>query len=58
MLPYLWGVEKNMKKTLTRAFDKVWTFAEEESIDLRAAAMAVSVRHLEKAMLLRGLFPR
>ncbi|NQZ19488.1 MAG: Glu/Leu/Phe/Val dehydrogenase [Bdellovibrionales bacterium] len=58
---YFWdvdAVEKNMKKTLTTAFDKVWKFGEEEKIDMRAAAMAVSVRHLEKAMLLRGLFPR
>ena len=58
---YFWdeeAVEMNMKKTLTRAFDKVWAFSQEEKVDTRAAAMAVSVRHLEKAMLLRGLYPR
>ena len=58
---YYWDeeqVDKNMKRTITRAFDKVHQFAGEEKVSMRTAAMAVSVKHLEKAMLLRGLFPR
>ena len=58
---YYWDIEQvehNMKKTILKAFDRVATFAEEEKVDFRSAAMAVSVRHLEKAMLLRGLYPR
>lgn len=58
---YYWDaeqVEKNMRKTITKAFNKVSAFAKEENVSMRAAAMAVSVRHLEKAMLLRGLYPR
>lgn len=58
---YFWDedqVYKNMKKTLTRAFDSVYSFSEAENINMRTAAMSVSVRHLEKAMLLRGLYPR
>lgn len=58
---YFWDeeeVEKNLQKTLNKAFDKVSHFASEEKESFRASAMAVSVRHLEKAMLLRGLYPR
>ena len=58
---YYWdaeAVEENMQKTITKAFRKVYSFAAEENVSIREAAMAVSVRHLEKAMLLRGLYPR
>jgi glutamate dehydrogenase (NAD(P)+) len=58
---YYWdieAVEANMKKTIIKAYDKVYRFSQEESVSTRAAAMAVSVKHLEKAMLLRGLYPR
>ncbi len=58
---YYWdleAVEQNMKKTIIKAYTKVHQFAEEEKVSTRAAAMAVSVKHLEKAMLLRGLYPR
>jgi glutamate dehydrogenase (NAD(P)+) len=58
---YYWDaeqVENNMHKTITKAFNKVAKFASEENVSMRGAAMAVSVRHLEKAMLLRGLYPR
>ena len=58
---YFWDEDQvydNMKKTLTRAFKSVYDFSMEENINMRTAAMSVSVRHLEKAMLLRGLYPR
>ena len=58
---YFWdeeAVERSLQKTLNIAFDKVYNFSKEENVNTRAAAMAVSVRHLEKAMLLRGLYPR
>lgn len=58
---YFWDEDQvfsNMKKTITKAFERVYAFSKEEKIDMRAAAMAVSVKHLEKAMLLRGLYPR
>lgn len=58
---YYWdaeAVEHNMQKTITKAFEKVHKFADSEKVSTREAAMAVSVKHLEKAMLLRGLFPR
>lgn len=58
---YYWDeeqVEMNMRKTITKAFDKVHAFAQSSNVSMREAAMAVSVRNLEKAMLLRGLYPR
>lgn len=58
---YYWdaeAVEQNMQKTITKAFDKVYKFVQEEKVSTREATMAVSVKHLEKAMLLRGLYPR
>ncbi len=58
---YYWdleAVDANMKKTIIKGFEKVYKFSQEEGVSMRAAAMAVSVKHLEKAMLLRGLYPR
>jgi glutamate dehydrogenase (NAD(P)+) len=37
-----------------RSFDKVYDFAKRNSIDMRTAAMAVSLQRLEGAMRLRG----
>lgn len=58
---YFWDedqVNKNMKKIITTAFDHVWKFASEHKVSMRTAAMAVSVKKIERAMLLRGLYPR
>ncbi len=51
-------VNNKMKTVITNAFDKVWSLKEEKKIDMRTAAMAQAVRRLERAMLLRGLYPR
>ena len=51
-------VDNRLKTIITKAFDKGYSLATEKNIDLRSAAMAVSVQRLEKAMLLRGLYPR
>jgi glutamate dehydrogenase (NAD(P)+) len=58
---YFWDEDQiavNMKKIMTKAFDQVWEFHQERKVDMRTAAMAVATRRLEKAMLLRGLYPR
>lgn len=58
---YFWDIEQveaNMKKTIIKAYEKVHKFGQEEKVPTRSAAMGVSVKHLEKAMLLRGLYPR
>lgn len=51
-------VNGKLKTIITKAFDKGYTMAKEKNVDMRSAAMAVSVQRLEKAMLLRGLYPR
>ena len=51
-------VNSRLKRIITKAFDRGHGFAVEKNIDMRSAAMAVSIQRLEKAMLLRGLYPR
>lgn len=58
---YFWTadeVNNKMKQIITGAFDKVWELKTEKKVDMRTAAMGSSVRRLERAMLLRGLYPR
>lgn len=58
---YFWTEEEvnnKMKQIITGAFDKVWELKTEKKVDMRTAAMGQSVRRLERAMLLRGLYPR
>ena len=58
---YFWTEEEvnnKMKQIITGAFDKVWELKQEKKVDMRTAAMGQSVRRLERAMLLRGLYPR
>lgn len=61
MYNYFWDEEeinKNMKKIIVDAFKRTWTLAQEKNVPMRDAAMGVAVKHIEKAMLLRGLYPR
>lgn len=51
-------INGRLQSIITKAFDTVYKMHEEKNVDMRAAAMAVSVQRLEKAMLLRGLYPR
>jgi glutamate dehydrogenase (NAD(P)+) len=51
-------VNGKLKTIITKAFDKGYSMAKEKNVDMRSAAMAVSIQRLEKAMLLRGLYPR
>jgi glutamate dehydrogenase (NAD(P)+) len=51
-------VNNRLKTIINRAFDVGFKFHQEKNVDMRSAAMAVSVQRLEKAMLLRGLYPR
>jgi len=51
-------VNGRLKTIITKAFDKGYTMAKEKNVDMRSAAMAVSVQRLERAMLLKGLYPR
>lgn len=61
IMSFFWDEEEvngRLKGIITKAFDKGYSLAKEKNIDMRSAAMAVSVQRLEKAMLLRGLYPR
>lgn len=51
-------VDAKLKGIILRAFDNVYKLKTEKNIDMRTAAMAASISRLEKAMLLRGLYPR
>lgn len=60
-MSFFWDEDEingRLKGIITKAFDKGHAFAKEKNVDMRSAAMAVSVQRLEKAMLLRGLYPR
>jgi glutamate dehydrogenase (NAD(P)+) len=61
IMSFFWDedeVNSRLKGIITKAFDKGYALSKEKDIDMRSAAMAVSVQRLEKAMLLRGLYPR
>ena len=52
-------VKKRLQQILLKSFHNIYTFSRKKNFrDLRRAAMAVSIRRLEQAMLLRGLYPR
>lgn len=60
-MSFFWDEEEvngRLKGIITKAFDKGYTFSKEKNVDMRSAAMAVAIQRLEKAMLLRGLYPR
>ena len=51
-------INKKLNQVISKAFATTWDFQMEKNVDMRRAAMAVAVQRLEKAMLLRGLYPR
>ncbi len=61
IMSFFWDedeVNKRLKTIITKAFDNGYKMAQEKQVDMRAAAMAVAVDRLQKAVLLRGLYPR
>lgn len=58
---YFWSlkeVNERLESIIGSAFDKTWFYAQQDECSLREAAMAFALQRLEKAMLMRGLFPR
>ena len=47
-------VRDKLQTIMYKSFDRVWNFAENKSISLRMAAMAVALERLGKAMAIRG----
>ena len=61
IMSFFWDeadIDNKLKGIILKAFDTVYKFKEEKNVDMRLAAMSCSVQRLEKAMLLRGLYPR
>lgn len=61
VMSFFWDEDEingRLKTIITKAFENVYKFQQEKQIDMRLAAMSCSVQRLERAMLLRGLYPR
>lgn len=61
IMSFFWDEDEingRLKKIIIKAFDSAFAMSQEKNVDMRLAAMAVAVQRLEKAMLLRGLYPR
>jgi glutamate dehydrogenase (NAD(P)+) len=57
---YFWDeeeVNKKLRIAMDKAFEKVWTRAQKEKVELRKAAYMEAVSRVAAAMKLRGLFP-
>lgn len=61
IMSFFWDEQEingRLKTIIVNAFEKSYALSQEKKIDMRTAAMAAAVQRLEKAMLLRGLYPR
>ncbi len=61
IMSFFWDeheVDMKLQGIITKAFDNAFKLHQEKNVDMRAAGMALAVQRLEKAMLLRGLYPR
>ncbi|MES3037891.1 MAG: Glu/Leu/Phe/Val dehydrogenase [Bdellovibrionota bacterium] len=61
IMSFFWDEEEinsRLKGIITKAFETGFKFHQERNVDMRMAGMAVAIQRLEKAMLLRGLYPR
>lgn len=57
---YYWSMEAvhdDLKKRMKNTFMKVAEYAEQEKIPMRLAALTLGIRHVSRAMKLRGLYP-
>ena len=57
---FFWDLDEvrvNLSKTMKIAFNEVWSFAEEQKVDLRAAAYMLAIKRIAEAIQYRGLFP-
>lgn len=61
IMSFFWDeaeVDAKLKVIITKAFENAYKLHKEKNCDMRAAGMALAIQRLEKAMLLRGLYPR
>jgi len=60
-MSFFWDEDEingRLKTIITKAFDNAYTLSQEKNVDMRMAAVGAAVSRLQKAMLLRGLYPR
>ena len=50
-------INNKLRKIIVRAFDKVWSYSQEQGISLRLAAYAYAVSKVSRALELRGIYP-
>jgi glutamate dehydrogenase (NAD(P)+) len=48
---------EKLEKKLRTTFKKVTLYSEENGMDMRTAAFAIAIERIEKAYILRGIFP-
>ena len=56
----LWQMDEileKLEKKLRTTFKKVTAYSEENDMDMRTAAFAIAIERIEKAYILRGIFP-
>lgn len=56
----LWLLDEilaKIEKTLRLSFNRVTDYSEQNKVDFRMAAFAIAIKRIEKAYLLRGIFP-
>jgi glutamate dehydrogenase (NAD(P)+) len=56
----LWQMDEileKLEKKLKSTFKKVTSYSEENGVDMRTAAFAIAIERIEKAYILRGIFP-
>ena len=56
----LWQMDEileKLEKKLKSTFKKVTAYADEKNVDLRTAAFCLAIERIEKAYILRGIFP-
>lgn len=61
IMSFFWDEEEisnRLKTIITKAFEKAYVMSQEKNVEMRLAAMGVAVERLQRAMLLRGLYPR
>lgn len=61
IMSFFWDedeISNRLKTIITKAFEKAYVMSVEKNVEMRQAAMGVAVERLQRAMLLRGLYPR
>lgn len=61
IMSFFWDEDEingRLKTIITKAFDNAYALSQEKNVEMRMAAVGAAIARLQKAMLLRGLYPR